>query len=227
MKYFLATEFRERPYTMELISLGLVAEDGRELYAVSSEFNESTANNWEKANVLPYLGDVPRYTLSEIREQLLDFLDDDNNPEFIGWQCAYDWVLFGWLFGDKDQRPYSPYCYDIQQAFDRLHIRVTAEYRVEFNALQRAKWVHDCYTTLANCQRKILITKPLQELIEQKLAYFFDSVFTVEDCGKIAINTPGFDHKGSMAYRERLGKYLHERVIRSIERYQKEKKAGG
>jgi hypothetical protein len=33
VKYWIDTEFIERPYTIDLISVGLVAEDGRELYA--------------------------------------------------------------------------------------------------------------------------------------------------------------------------------------------------
>ncbi len=36
MKYWLDTEFIERPYSIDLISVGLVAEDGREFYAESS-----------------------------------------------------------------------------------------------------------------------------------------------------------------------------------------------
>ena len=37
MKYWIDTEFIERPYAIDLISVGLGAEDGRELYAESSE----------------------------------------------------------------------------------------------------------------------------------------------------------------------------------------------
>ena len=33
MKYWIDTEFIERPCTIDLISIGLVAEDGREFYA--------------------------------------------------------------------------------------------------------------------------------------------------------------------------------------------------
>jgi hypothetical protein len=44
MKYFLDTEFAEtggtENPTIDLISLGIVAEDGREYYAESSQFNE-------------------------------------------------------------------------------------------------------------------------------------------------------------------------------------------
>ena len=41
MKYWIDTEFIERPYTIDLISVGLVAEDGREFYAESNEVDWS------------------------------------------------------------------------------------------------------------------------------------------------------------------------------------------
>ena len=44
MKYWNGTEFIERPYTIDLVSIGLVAEDGREFYAESSEVD------WTKAS---------------------------------------------------------------------------------------------------------------------------------------------------------------------------------
>ena len=46
MKYWLDTEFIERPFTIDLISIGLVAEDGREFYAESSEVDWSKASQW-------------------------------------------------------------------------------------------------------------------------------------------------------------------------------------
>lgn len=69
MKYFFDTEFIEgfkkpinwlptigsfnKPYhSIQLISIGIVAEDGREYYAISNEFNPDDANKWVKDNVL-------------------------------------------------------------------------------------------------------------------------------------------------------------------------------
>ena len=52
MLYFLDTEFIEHPNTIQLISIGIVSEDGREYYAVSSEFNYDDADEWVKENVL-------------------------------------------------------------------------------------------------------------------------------------------------------------------------------
>ena len=55
MRYFYDTEFIEDGRTIELISIGVVAEDGREYYAVSTEFDPERAGSWVRANVLPKL----------------------------------------------------------------------------------------------------------------------------------------------------------------------------
>ena len=55
MKYWIDTEFIERPHTVDLISIGLVAEDGREFYAESSEVDWSKADRWTLENVRPQL----------------------------------------------------------------------------------------------------------------------------------------------------------------------------
>jgi hypothetical protein len=63
MKYFLDTEFLEGPQktwfgkskpTIDLISIGIVCEDGREYYAVSKDFNLKQAwkDDWIQENVL-------------------------------------------------------------------------------------------------------------------------------------------------------------------------------
>ena len=57
MKYFYDTEFVEDGITIDLVSIGIVAEDGREYYAVSSEFdlNKFMARDWMMENVFPSL----------------------------------------------------------------------------------------------------------------------------------------------------------------------------
>lgn len=64
MKYFLDFEFIEgfkkplfgkRRHFIDMISVGIVAEDGREYYAISNEFKWDDANEWVKENVLSKL----------------------------------------------------------------------------------------------------------------------------------------------------------------------------
>ncbi len=55
MRYWMDSEFIEDGKTIDLISIGIVAEDGRELYAQSVEFNPYNASSWVKENIFPYL----------------------------------------------------------------------------------------------------------------------------------------------------------------------------
>jgi len=55
VKYWIDTEFIARPYSIDLISIGLVAEDGREFYAESSEVDWSRASRWTLQTVRPLL----------------------------------------------------------------------------------------------------------------------------------------------------------------------------
>ena len=59
MRYYLDTEFIEDGKTIELISIGLVCEDGREYYAVNGEANISKASDWVIDNVLSQIPTIP------------------------------------------------------------------------------------------------------------------------------------------------------------------------
>ncbi len=59
MKYFIDTEFIEDGKTIDLVSIGIVAEDGRELYLQSVEFDPSKASEWVQENVFPNLSVCP------------------------------------------------------------------------------------------------------------------------------------------------------------------------
>ena len=52
VRYFYDTEFIEDGVTIELVSIGIVAEDGREYYAVSTEFRADRANRWVRDKAL-------------------------------------------------------------------------------------------------------------------------------------------------------------------------------
>lgn len=59
MKYFLDTEFIDDGKTIDLISIGIVTEDGRKYYAQSVDFNHRKASAWVKENVLTHLLTCP------------------------------------------------------------------------------------------------------------------------------------------------------------------------
>jgi hypothetical protein len=84
MKYWIDTEFIERPYGIDLISVGLVADDGREFYAESSEVDWTQAHEWTLQNVRPQLegSAMPR---QEIGYAVRRFVEHDEHPVFWGY----------------------------------------------------------------------------------------------------------------------------------------------
>ncbi len=129
MKYFLDTEFIEDGVTIDLLSIALVAEDGRSLYFQNKNAKFKNAGDWVWRNVFPHLdhfdmrgqrscleqtvgslGDrksfcsdikCPWRSSSEIREEVLKFCNQEKygKPEFWAYYGAYDWVAFCQLFG--------------------------------------------------------------------------------------------------------------------------------
>lgn len=143
-RYYIDSEFNEAPGKLELISIGIIDENGREYYAVSSEFDEKDCNDWVKANVLPKLGIAPRKTKKQIAKEILTFIGNDT-PQFWGYYADYDWVIFCWLFGAMIDLPkgWPKYCKDIKQLFDDVSKKKTVvdpPQEIEHNALADAKW---------------------------------------------------------------------------------------
>lgn len=91
MKYFLDTEFSERGsrHPIQLISIGIVAEDGREFYAHSADYEVDACNEWVKANVLPHVAKEPPMSLWSIAESVKLFVGEDPLPEFWGYYADY------------------------------------------------------------------------------------------------------------------------------------------
>ncbi len=118
MKYFFDTEFMEDGKTIDLISIGIVAEDGRELYRESREVLLARANDFVRAHVLPQLGPYDeRVSRREIREAVLAFVGDDPKPQFVAYYADYDWVVLCQLFGRMIDLPkgWPKYCLDLKQ----------------------------------------------------------------------------------------------------------------
>ena len=163
MKYFIDTEFAESPGKIDLISIAIVAEDGREFYAEVSDFDDSSANEWVAANVLPYLwrkaADKTPYnawslngsygglfTKRELPGEIVRFVTC-KNPEFWGYYADYDWVVFCWLFGAMIDLPegWPMYCKDYKQLIDCNGLEISQPVNVH-HALMDAKWLKNSYS---------------------------------------------------------------------------------
>jgi len=154
MKYFFDTEFIEKPNTIDLVSIGIIAEDGREYYAISSEFDEYSANEWVKENVIAKLEDnIKRKTISQIREDILEFAQPQEGPEFWAYYCAYDWVVFCWIFGPMIQLPkgYPMWCRDLMHLIEMAGIDKSSlpiQKDGHHNALADAIWNKEAFDAI-------------------------------------------------------------------------------
>lgn len=109
MRYFFDTEFIEDGQTIDLVSIGVVDENGREFYAVSTEFDPDRAGPWVRANVLDKLPppSSPVYLdRATIRERLLAYLlEPGEEIELWAWYAAYDHVALAQLWGSMPALP--------------------------------------------------------------------------------------------------------------------------
>lgn len=110
MRFFYDTEFIDDGRTIELISIGVVAEDGREYYAVSTDFDPGRAGRWVRTHVLPKLP-PPASPLwrprSRIRTDLETFFGVGGAEpiELWAWIGAYDHVVLCQLWGAMPELP--------------------------------------------------------------------------------------------------------------------------
>jgi len=150
MKYWMDTEFIARPCTIDLISIGLVAEDGREFYAESNEVDWTKASQWTLQTVRPQL-EGPGMPREDIGYAIRRFLDEDKSPVFWGYFPAYDWVVFSWLFGNMDELPFHfpQLCLDIKQlAIELGDPELPHQVGARHHALADARWTRDAWSFL-------------------------------------------------------------------------------
>ncbi|WEH40768.1 3'-5' exoribonuclease [Streptomyces sp. AM 2-1-1] len=123
-RIFYDTEFLDDGRTIDLISIGMVTEDGREIYAVSSEFDQTAVrqHGWLMANVWPSLPilknprgtrgvdrldlahpDVrPRNQIARLVQQFTLSVPD---PQLWAYYSAYDHVALAQLWGPMSNLP--------------------------------------------------------------------------------------------------------------------------
>lgn len=124
MRYFYDCEFIEDGHTIDLVSIGVVDEAGREFYAVSSEFDPARANPWVRAHVLEQLP-APSSPLwrdrAAIRDAVLEFFAaGGGRVELWAWMAAYDHVCLAQLWGDMRVLPriIPRFTHDLRQRWE-------------------------------------------------------------------------------------------------------------
>jgi hypothetical protein len=164
MRYFYDTEFIEDGKTIDLISIGVVSDDGREYYAQNEECKFRRADEWVKENVLTHLHyfDAKRFKARigqyeapgaysvwrnrvRMADELIAFCDPEKygKPELWGYYSAYDHVVLCQIFGKMVFLPkgWPMYTRDIKQLCDSLgNPQLPEQGKGEHDALQDAKW---------------------------------------------------------------------------------------
>lgn len=164
MRYWIDTEFIERgaERPIRLLSIGIVAEDGREFYYEHPEarmrVNDDHAefgDRWLIDNVRPYLhgalGDDARnpFVGRDPAREIIEFCSVDAAPEFWAYFADYDWVVFCQIFGRMIDLPklFPMYCRDLKQLMDHngIHRGQLPEQEREHNALEDARWTKEAW----------------------------------------------------------------------------------
>lgn len=173
MKFFIDSEFISDGKTIDLVSIGIVCEDGDSLYLECSEFNPSKATPWVRENVLAHLTQGTRhdhFTIKHAVEAFIESKCEAGNqkavPEFWGDYCAFDFVLLSQLFGTFDTWPqgWPFFMHDLQQFQESVGLDAP-EFPSNHNALDDAKIIRLQYLDLAAEQAR---QKALRERDEEQ-----------------------------------------------------------
>ena len=139
MRIYYDTEFIEDGKTIDLISIGMVTDDGREYYAVSSEMplRRIFTHKWLMKNVVPSLPVSDAHSLhlfsldhansavkprQVIANEVRDFIRATRRPELWAWYGAYDHVVLCQLWGAMIALPTGVpmWTSDLRQEAERL-----------------------------------------------------------------------------------------------------------
>jgi len=176
-RYWYDTEFIEDGRTIDLISIGIVADDGREYYAVNLDapWKRIYKHDWLMENVVPslprYYGDARNHfgnkvnlddptcrTYAKIRADVKDFLvgpfaDAPREVDLWAWYGAYDHVALAQMFGPMVNLPSGipMWTNDLRQECHRLGLDaevIAPRTGGHHNALEDARWNRDLHAAI-------------------------------------------------------------------------------
>lgn len=146
MRYFYDTEFIEAgpDLPLRLISIGIVAEDGREYYAQDESVRvlNWAAYPWLRDNVLPHLEPDRWRSRAEIRSGIQSLVQGDEAIRWVGYYADYDHVLLCQLFGRMIDLPrgWPMWTWDLKQWASENEVRFPKQTDNEHHALADARW---------------------------------------------------------------------------------------
>jgi hypothetical protein len=154
LRIWFDTEFHDDGKQIELISLGMVASDGREFYTENIAYDRRRATPWLQANVLRYLQPGTERTTTQIAAELRAFVGTAN-PEFWAYFGEYDWIALRQVFGDLMAWPEGWPLSHMNLEQWRLHLGAPELPKQTHNlhhALADAKWLRTAWAHLVSLQ---------------------------------------------------------------------------
>ncbi len=101
MNVFFDTEFTGLTSEPRLLSIGMVADNGRELYLeLTDGWSEAMCSPWVRQHVLPMLGQGERLTRRETGRRILDWLSFSNAPATLLGDTDWDTTLLANLMDE-------------------------------------------------------------------------------------------------------------------------------
>jgi hypothetical protein len=146
LRIWFDTEFIDDGHTIELLSIGLIREDGRTYYAEPAEADRSRACPWVREHVLPHLAG-PMKPRAVIAAEIKAFARGE--PEFWAYYGAYDWVCLCQLYGRMIDAPEGwPMLFREVRTLYPQGFAPPAQQSTEHHALNDAIWTKDVWELL-------------------------------------------------------------------------------
>lgn len=158
MKIYYDTEFLEDGHTIDLVSIGMFREDGKEYYAINAgmPWTRVMEHKWLAKNVVPHLpttvnnngrvldlADPKVKPIGQIAEEVKLFIQETGpDAELWAWYAAFDHVVLSWLWGPMAQMPpgIPAHTRDIKQEYAKYgNPRAPLQHGLEHHALADAK----------------------------------------------------------------------------------------
>ena len=109
MRIFFDSEFTGLHQGAELMSIGMITEDGKEFYAELNDFTNFNRHNmidpWILENVIPQFTGENVVNKDQLKSQINKFIEPHNRVEMWSDCLAYDWVLFNQIWGHAFNLP--------------------------------------------------------------------------------------------------------------------------
>lgn len=164
MRVYFDTEFTGLHQATTLISIGMVAEDGREFYGICDDYDKKQVDNWIQQNVInhillpnPIECQYCEGTNAGVRDSVAQFLKPYDTVEMWSDCLSYDWMLFCQMFGGAFGIPKNVYYipFDICTLFKVRGIDPDINREAfagidgnKHNALHDARVIKACYKKL-------------------------------------------------------------------------------